>query len=107
MPTKETSLLEKAAEAASFLRALAHEHRLAILCSLEGGALSVGEIAAALGEPQPKISQHLMRLRAEKLVCTRRDGTTIHYEIASDTARAIAGVLKDAFCPPKRGRKAP
>ncbi|WP_374380796.1 ArsR/SmtB family transcription factor [Dongia sp.] len=105
MPTKEVSLLEKAGEAAALLRALAHEHRLAILCTLEGGAMSVGDIAATLGEPQPKISQHLMRLRAEKLVRTRRDGTTIHYEIASDTARAIAGVLKEAFCPPKRGRK--
>jgi len=100
---KPVDLLAKAGEAASFLRSLAHEHRLAILCVLEDGPLSVGEIALALALAQPKVSQHLMRLRAEGLVATERDGTTIHYRIASQTAREIAGVLKAAFCPPVRG----
>ncbi len=93
-------LLLKAGEAAAFLRAIAHEHRLAILCCLESGALSVGDIAAQLDISQPKVSQHLMRLRAEHLVKNRRDGTTIYYELASKPARAIVGTLKEAFCPP-------
>nr|WP_298683229.1 metalloregulator ArsR/SmtB family transcription factor [uncultured Dongia sp.] len=99
-------LLAKAGEAAAFLRSLAHEHRLAILCVLEDGPLSVGEIALELELAQPKVSQHLMRLRAEGLVATERDGTTIHYRIVSKTARDIAAVLKAAFCPPAgRARK--
>ncbi len=98
--TNPNDLLAKAREAASFLRSLAHEHRLAILCVLEEGPLSVGEIALALDLAQPKVSQHLMRLRAEGLVATDRDGTTIHYRVTSEPARAIAALLKLAFCPP-------
>ncbi|WP_374654263.1 ArsR/SmtB family transcription factor [Dongia sp.] len=97
-------LLAKAGEAAAFLRALAHEHRLAILCVLEDGPMSVGDIALALDLAQPKVSQHLMRLRAEGLVATKRDGTSIYYEAASAPAREIAGVLKAAFCPPAKRR---
>lgn len=94
------ALLAKAGEAAEFLRSLAHEHRLAILCALEGGPLSVGELAAELDLAQPKVSQHLMRLRAQGLVAATRDGTTLHYRVTSATARAIAALLKAAFCPP-------
>jgi DNA-binding transcriptional ArsR family regulator len=104
VPANDRDLLAKAAEAAEFLRALAHEHRLAILCCLEDGPRSVGEIAEMLDLAQPKVSQHLMRLRAEGLVATQREGTTIYYEAASETAREIAAVLKAAFCPPRRRR---
>jgi len=101
-----TDFLAKAGEAAAFLRSLAHEHRLAILCVLEDGPLNVGEIALALDLAQPKVSQHLMRLRAEGLVTTERAGTTIHYSVTSEPARAIAAVLKAAFCPPARRSRA-
>ncbi|MBI2256241.1 MAG: helix-turn-helix transcriptional regulator [Proteobacteria bacterium] len=97
-------LLAKAAQAASFLRGLAHEHRLAILCVLATGPHCVGDIGAALGLAQPKVSQHLMRLRADGLVASERDGTSIYYSIASKPAQEIAGVLKKAFCPPKKRR---
>lgn len=97
-------LMAKASEAAAFLRALAHEHRLAILCCLEDGPRKVGDIALMLDMAQPKVSQHLMRLRAEGLVATERDGTSIYYSIASKPAQEIAGVLKKAFCPPKKRR---
>ncbi len=100
-----TDLLAKAAEAAAFLRALAHEHRLAILCCLEDGPRKVGDIALMLDMAQPKVSQHLMRLRAEGLVTTERDGTSIYYSIASKLAQEIAGVLKKTFCPQPSVRK--
>jgi ArsR family transcriptional regulator len=103
--TTDGAMLAKAASAAAFLRALAHEHRLAILCILEAGPHRVGDISQALDLTQPKVSQHLMRLRAEGLVATERDGTSIYYRIASKPALEIAGVLKKAFCPPSRGRK--
>lgn len=99
-----TELMAKASEAAGFLRALAHEHRLAILCCLEDGPRKVGDLTAMLGLAQPKVSQHLMRLRAEGLVATERNGTAIYYSIASKPAQEIAGVLKKAFCPPKKRR---
>jgi ArsR family transcriptional regulator len=94
-------LLAQAAQAAEFLRSLAHEHRLAILCLLEGGPRSVGAIAAGLGLSQPKVSQHLMRLRAQRMVSATRSGTTLHYRATSQTALRIAAALKAEFCPPE------
>jgi hypothetical protein len=38
------------------------------------------------------------------LVSARRDGKTIHYSIASDTARSIIGALYSAFCDVKPSR---
>lgn len=105
MAREVEELLERAGEAAAFLRAIAHEHRLAILCCLESGPLSVGDIADQLDLSQPKVSQHLMRLRAEHLVTTQRDGTTIFYELSSQPARSIVGALKQAFCPPVAAAK--
>ena len=49
-----------------------------ILCQLSGGERSVGELQPLVGLSQSALSQHLARLRAEGLVATRREGTTIH-----------------------------
>lgn len=65
--------------AVGVLRLLADPTRLAILAMLDGVELSVSGIAERLGRPVPAVSQHLGRLRAGRLVTTRRDGTSIHY----------------------------
>lgn len=96
-------MLAKAAEAAAFLRSLAHEHRLAILCALIDGRRSVGDLAAGLGLAQPKVSQHLAILRAQGLVSATRQGTSQLYAVADDTARDIVASLQAAFCPPAEG----
>jgi ArsR family transcriptional regulator len=89
-----------AARAAVFLRALAHEGRLEVLCQLIDGELSVGEIEARLGMPQAKVSQLLMRLRAEGLVEARRDGRRVLYRLQSGEIGRIIAVLRDMFCKP-------
>ena len=76
-------LSASAAQAASFLRTMANEHRLAILCALGEGVRSVGELADLVGASQPNVSQHLAKLKALQLVEARRDGTTIRYSLAS------------------------
>lgn len=98
--TQRNGMLAKAAEAASFLRSLAHEHRLAILCALIDGPRAVGDLATGLGLAQPKVSQHLAILRAQGLVSATRQGTSQVYAVADDTARAILASLQAAFCPP-------
>ena len=77
----------RAHEASEFLKALAHESRLMILCDLLQGEKSVGELEALLERRQSSVSQQLARLRLEGLVAARRDGKTIYYSIASDKAR--------------------
>jgi DNA-binding transcriptional ArsR family regulator len=91
---------EHAREASEFLKALAHETRLMILCDLLRGEKSVGELEAPLSRRQSTVSQQLARLRLEGLVSARRDGRTMYYSIASDRARSIIGALYTSFCAP-------
>ena len=91
---------EHAREVSEFLKALAHEARLMILCDLLRGEKSVGELEALLSRRQSTVSQQLAQLRLEGLVSTRRDGQTVYYSIASDRARSVIGALYASFCAP-------
>src|SRR5262245_36361909 len=93
----------KAKEASEFLKALAHESRLMILCILCEGEKSVTEIERALGLRQPTVSQQLARLRADGLVAARRSGKAIHYRIASENARVIVSAVHEVFCKDPKG----
>lgn len=93
-------LRQKAGEAAAFLKLLASEQRLLLLCLLLEGEASVGALAERSGATQPNVSQHLAKLRAMGLVQTRRDGTTIHYSLADPTVEPIVAALYRRFCAP-------
>ena len=97
-------MMDNAKRAADFLKALAHENRLMILCILAEGETSVGELEQRLGLRQPTVSQQLARLRADGLVSARRDGKAIYYSVASDEARVIVGSVYDVFCRKTRKR---
>jgi DNA-binding transcriptional ArsR family regulator len=91
-------MVENAREASEFLKALAQESRLLILCILAGGEKSVGELEKFLSQRQSTVSQQLARLRLESLVTTRREGKTIYYSLASDKVRTILDAIYDVFC---------
>jgi ArsR family transcriptional regulator len=91
-------MADRAAEAAAYLKTLAHEGRLMILCHLGAGEKSVGELEALLSTRQAAVSQMLARLRDEGLVTTRRDGKTIYYALADDNTEAVIGLLYSLFC---------
>ena len=93
-----------AKRASDFLKALAHESRLMILCILAEGEKSVSELEDFLSLRQPTVSQQLARLRADGLVSTRRDGKTIYYSLASDEARTVIGAVYEVFCKKVRKR---
>jgi DNA-binding transcriptional ArsR family regulator len=97
-----------AAEAAGFLKALANDQRLMVLCSLLGGPLSVGEINERVHLSQSALSQHLSVLREAGLVTTDRQSQTIYYSLTPGPALQVMEVLYSAFCEPvkaKRGSK--
>jgi DNA-binding transcriptional ArsR family regulator len=96
--TDAEKMADKAKHAAEFLKALAHENRLMILCILSQGEKSVSELERQLELRQPTVSQQLARLRADGLVAARRDGKTIYYSVASPEARVIVGALYQVFC---------
>src|SRR5579883_2513169 len=91
-------LKRRAGGAARFLRSLASRPRLMILCSLIEGECAAGELGRRLGLSPSNLSQHLAKLRAERLVAARRDRTVIHYRIASRRVEPILRALYDAFC---------
>ncbi|WP_278235835.1 metalloregulator ArsR/SmtB family transcription factor [Isoptericola sp. AK164] len=80
--------------AVDVLRLLADRTRLAVLAMLDGTEMSVGEIARRLDRPGPAVSQHLAKLRAARLVTSRRDGTTVYYGQPDEhVAALVANVL--------------
>jgi DNA-binding transcriptional ArsR family regulator len=89
-----------AAGATELLKALAHPHRLMIICQLVERERSVGELAALLGVRDSTVSQHLALLRKDGLVAARRDGQTIWYSISSAPARAMLETLYRVYCKP-------
>ena len=93
-----TEMSANAQSAAAYLKTLAHEGRLMILCHLGGGERSVGELEELLGIRQAAVSQMLARLREDGLVQTRRDGKTIYYSLANDDTTRVIALLYDMFC---------
>lgn len=87
-----------AQDASDFLKALSHEGRLMILCSLAHGEKSVTELEHMLSSRQAAVSQQLARLRQERLISARRDGKQIFYSLTDDRARRIIEQVYELFC---------
>jgi len=96
MPADE--MLQNAQAAAAFLKALAHEGRLMILCHLSSGEKSVSELETLLESRQAAVSQQLARLRMEGLVACRREGKTIYYFLHDPKVRRAIEMVYDMFC---------
>jgi ArsR family transcriptional regulator len=84
--------------ASDFLKALSHEGRLMILCSLAHGEKSVAELEQMLSQRQAAVSQQLARLRQERLITARREGKQIFYSLTDDRARRIIEQVYELFC---------
>jgi ArsR family transcriptional regulator len=91
-------MVESSQAASAFLKAVAHESRLMILCHLTTGEKSVTELENLLSSRQAAVSQQLARLRLEGLVDHRREGKTIFYSIKDGKVRRLVDLLYDIFC---------
>lgn len=93
-----SDMIPASERAAGLMRSLSHPQRLLVLCALGDAEKSVAELRRALGiEPVP-MSQQLMRLRADGLVASRREGTTMYYRIARPEVLTVVAALHAAFC---------
>ena len=101
-------MMRNARRASDFLKALAHETRLVVLCLLAERERSVTELENILSLRQPTVSQQLARLRLDGLVTTRRDGKTIYYRLNDEDVRRVVALMYDMFCrETNRGSKRP
>lgn len=95
----EVEALEDNAErAAALLRSIGSKWRLLILCQLVKGEKSVGELERVIGLSQSALSQHLMVLRRNDLVRTRRSAQMIFYSLNGKEVTAILNTLYGLYC---------
>jgi DNA-binding transcriptional ArsR family regulator len=85
---------------AKYFRALGDPTRLRLLRLLEAeGELSAGELGRRLGQPQPKVSNHLACLRWCGFVTTRRQHRIVYYQLADQRVATLLeladGLLDD------------
>jgi ArsR family transcriptional regulator, virulence genes transcriptional regulator len=88
----------KAEAAADLLKAMANPQRLRVLCLLQEGELSVGQINEQVGLSQSALSQHLGMLRERNLVSTRREAQTVFYSVSAGPVRDIIRILHAIYC---------
>ena len=92
------ALERQAGAAEGLLKAVANRRRLTILCELLDGERSVSALGEAIGLSQSALSQHLARLRADRIVATRRESQTIYYSLESEGVRRLIEVLYQFYC---------
>ncbi len=68
---------------AELCKALANEHRLAILYTLSQGERCVGDLATEIGISVHNVSQHLRLLKERRLVQSRKEAQTVYYSITN------------------------
>jgi len=85
----------RAKEQAEFCQIFSNPIRILILWSLMDREMSVGAIADEVDSSIQNVSQHLSRMKAQKLVKWRRDGQTIFYQINREILENhCAGLLR-------------
>ncbi|EGD50146.1 regulatory protein ArsR [Thermoanaerobacter ethanolicus JW 200] len=90
----EADLYSKVAE---YFKALSHPTRIKIIELLSKREMCVCQMMAALNLDQSHVSRHLMVLRANKMVKTRREGTIIYYSLTDENIINIIDEVKNIF----------
>ena len=87
-----------ACEVSEFLKQIAHEHRLIILCHLADGEKSVSELQQLMGLEQSTTSQHLGRLRKQGIIQARKDSQSNYYSICDEKVLRVIQLLHEMYC---------
>ena len=98
-------LLKSAGRVSKLLKAMGNERRLAVLCHLCEREHSVNELCRLVGLSQSALSQHLAKLRRDRLVKTRRSAQTVFYSVASPEVVPLLRALEAVYAPDE-GRQA-
>lgn len=92
-------MLEEKIEAVSaLLKSISNPVRLKILCLLQEGEMSVGQIREALETTDANISQHLTILRNQGIIQSRKESNFIYNRIGDERVLKLIDTLQDLFC---------
>ena len=86
-----------ASELDSVFHALGDATRRRMLRELADGERSVGELESLVGLSQSALSQHLARLRRDRVVRTRRSAQSIIYSLEGEEALTIMEALRRLY----------
>lgn len=98
-PSDLSELKANANAMAARLKIMSHPERLLMLCRMDEGEISVGELVALTGLSQSAVSQHLAMLRDEGVVAIRSEAQTRYYSLKSPLVRGIIHALCDLCIP--------
>lgn len=99
-PSFDPDAMQQQADRASrLLKAMANPQRLQILCLLVGREMSVMQLNTRLPWlSQSALSQHLARLRKERMVHARRESQQIWYSLDAGPVNRVIETLYAVYC---------
>ena len=82
---------------AELCKALANEHRQAILHAIGEGERCVSDLAAEIGISVHNVSQHLRVLKERRLVASRKDAQTVYYHVTNQKFIQACALIREAL----------
>lgn len=92
-PADLSELKENAPLMAGKLKLMSHPERLLMLCRMDEGEVSVGELVELTGLGQSSVSQHLALLREEGVVSVRGAAQTRYYRLSDPVVSGVIAAL--------------
>ncbi len=97
---EKTNMQEEQIEAvAKILKSMSHPIRLKILCLLQDGEMSVGDIRNEVKTTNANVSQHLNILRNQGIIEFRKEANFIFNRITDKRIMDLIGKMQKLFCP--------
>jgi ArsR family transcriptional regulator len=82
---------------AELCKAMANEHRQAILHTICGDEKCVSDLAAEIGISVHNVSQHLRVLKERRLVASRKEGQTVYYRVTNQKFMEACALMRQAL----------
>ena len=82
---------------AELCKAMANEHRQAILHTICSDEKCVGDLAAEIGISVHNVSQHLRVLKEQRLVASRKEGQTVYYRVTNQKFMEACALMRQAL----------
>jgi ArsR family transcriptional regulator, virulence genes transcriptional regulator len=82
---------------AELCKALANEHRQALLHAIGDGEKCVGDLATEVGISVYNVSQHLRVLKERGLVAARKEGQTVYYRVTNMKFIQACALIRQAL----------
>ena len=92
---KQITLAESDEILMKFFKGLGDPTRIRIVEGLLEKERNVSELIKILGVPQSNISNHLACLKWCGYITSRKEGTSVHYQVTDDRVKKIVGLARE------------